>query len=146
MWFQNMLVVCTYENTTNRRGGHGMAVSNRMRSIEVVSKHVWSLYIWKHSTPLGVTKRMPFPHWNELRTDITEVCLGFVHMKIQKLEGERSVANKKDKEIILWSKRTGSEVYVDAPGWNFRIQACNSNYMKAKPDHWHACRQIVQSP
>ena len=28
-----------------------MAVSNRMRSIEVVSKHVWSLYIWKHSTP-----------------------------------------------------------------------------------------------
>ena len=47
-----MLVVCTYENTTNRRAGHGMAVSNRMRSIEVVSKHVWSLYIWKHSTPI----------------------------------------------------------------------------------------------
>ena len=76
-----------------------MAVSNRMRSIEVVSKHVWSLYIWKHSTPKVSPRGCLFP--NELPTDITEVCLGFVHMKIQKLEGERSVANKKDKEIIL---------------------------------------------
>ena len=56
-----MLVVCTYENTTNRRGGHGMAVSNRMRSIEVVSKHVWSLYIWKHSTPKVSPRGCLFP-------------------------------------------------------------------------------------
>ena len=38
-----------------------MAVSNRMRSIEVVSKHVWSLYIWKHSTPKVSPRGCLFP-------------------------------------------------------------------------------------
>ena len=38
-----------------------MAFSNRMRSIEVVAKYVWSLYIWKHSTPKVSPRTCSFP-------------------------------------------------------------------------------------
>ena len=135
-----MLLVCTYENTTNQRGGHGMAFSSRMRSIEVVSKYVWSLYICKHSTPLrchqegtlSPLKLAAHRHYRSLfgvcSYENTEAGRGTKCCK-QKGHGKNIMIKTYGKWGVCRC------AWMEFPDTIMQLQL---HEMKAKPDHWHA--------
>ena len=104
-----MLVVCTYENTTNRRGRHGMAFSNRIRSIEAVSKYVWSLYIWKHSTPKVSPRRCSCPTEMSCAQTFPKFVWGLFILKYRSWKGND----------VLQTKGHGKNTMIKTYGkWN----------------------------
>ena len=108
-----------------------MAFSNRMRGTEMFSKYVWSLYIWKHSTSKVSPRKYSFLNEMSCVHTLTRFVWGLYIWKYSRRKRNKALqTNGRVKN--RWSRRTGSEVYADPPTWNFRVQACDSNYITLK--------------
>ena len=108
-----------------------MAFSNRMRGTEMFSKYVWSLYIWKHSTSKVSPRKYSFLNEMSCVHTLTRFVWGLYMWKYRRRKRNKALqTNGRVKN--RWSRRTGSEVYADPPTWNFRVQACDSNYITLK--------------
>ena len=103
---------------------------------------VWGLRIWRHSTS-KVSPRMC--SFRNVKSCVQTVTRFFDFCTCgNTAEGRAAQTNKRVKN--RWSRNTGSEVHANPLTCNFPVQECGSNYTKANPNNWYACRHISWSP
>ena len=118
-----------WKHSTSKVSPRKYSFLNEMSCVHTLTRFVWGLYVWKYSrrkrnkalqTNGRVKNRWSRRTGSEVYADppVRFPAGPRVSLKWWPAERQRAPAKKK--------------VYADPPTWNFRVQACDSNYITLK--------------
>ena len=95
------------------------------------SKYAWSLYIWKHSTSKVSPKKCSFHSEMSCAQTLTRFVWGLYIWKYSRRKRNKALQTKTTgKEQMI--KTYGERAACRSACMDFRVQACNSNYITWK--------------